>query len=118
MKDLYPELEVEDKDKEKAHSLEMAKTTRGDPHMWSIVEKAVEEGTLEALRNSDGLETISTASRPLPHSLMGNKEQRQKQKRDSKRKQRTGQPGILKDMLEHTMAGVDEGGESDGGFFE
>ena len=116
MKDLYPESEREDK--EKAHSSETAKTTRGDPHMWSIVEKAMEEGTLEALRNSDGLETISTASRPLPHSLMGNKEQRQKQKRDSKRKRKTGQSGILKDMLEHTMAGVDEGGESDGGFFE
>ena len=118
MKDLYLESEREDKDKEKANSLETAKTIRGDPHMWSIVEKAMEEGTLEALRNSDGLETISMASRPLLHSLMGNKEQRQKQKRDSKRKRKTGQPGILKDMLEHTMAGVDEGGESDGGFFE
>lgn len=86
--------------------------------MWSIVEKAMEEGTLEALRNGDGLETISMVSRPLPHSLMGNKEQRRKQKHDSKRKWKTAQPGILKDMLKHTMTGVDEGGESDGGFFE
>lgn len=116
MKDLYPESERQDK--EKAHNSETAKTIRGDPHMWSIVEKAMGEGTLEALRNSDGLETVSMASRPLLHSLMVNKEQRQKQKRDSKRKRKTGQSGILKDMLGHTMAGVDEGGESDGGFFE
>lgn len=116
MKDLYPESEREDK--EKAHSSEMAKAVRGDPHMWGIVEKAMEEGTLKALRNSDGLEPIPMASRPLLHSLMVNKEQRQKKERDSKRKQKTGQSGVLKDMLEHRMAGVDEGGESDGGFFE
>ncbi|OCL12455.1 hypothetical protein AOQ84DRAFT_285170 [Glonium stellatum] len=118
LKNLYPESDGEDKGKERLQNPETSRTTRGDPYMWSIVEKAMEEGTLDALRNSDEPVATSMASRPLPRSHTADKGQRQKQKRDPKRKQKSGQPGILKDMLDHTKASVDEGGESDGGFFE
>lgn len=73
---------------------------KGDPEMWKAVERAMKEGTLDDLRNSE----VGVSHQPTKeHSRI--KEGRHKKKQEKKT-----QSGITSTK--------DEDDESDGGFFE
>ncbi|KAF2183162.1 hypothetical protein K469DRAFT_584364 [Zopfia rhizophila CBS 207.26] len=92
------------------HREEQSQGHKGDPEVWRAVERAMEEGTLDALRNS---RVAVRAPEPKDDS-------RTKQKKSKGDKKKI-EPGIMQQMLKDTKAAaavVDEEDESDGGFFE
>ncbi|KAF2817597.1 uncharacterized protein BDZ99DRAFT_431789 [Mytilinidion resinicola] len=91
-------------------------TTKGDPAMWTAVERAMEDGTLDALRNS----------KPLERGLQATK-QRQTSKKESDLKRKHGQKEKGRDPRgtyakpgtgRTTNDVITENEDSDGGFFE
>ncbi|KAF2477012.1 uncharacterized protein BDR25DRAFT_339082 [Lindgomyces ingoldianus] len=83
---------------------------KGDVQMWKAIERAMEEGTLDVLRNSKaGLPVIEPKE-----------DNRSKQKEARKYKKKNTQAGIMQRMLEDTNVEVvdEKDDESDGGFFE
>jgi hypothetical protein len=77
-----------------------------DPEMWAAVERAMEEGTLDELRNRD--EGVASRRAKLDETT--------KQKQETKDKKRS-RP---KPTAERTRAAAakNDGDDSDGGFFE
>ncbi|KAF2275472.1 uncharacterized protein EI97DRAFT_76282 [Westerdykella ornata] len=79
-------------------------TAKGDPEMWAAVERAMEEGTLDKLRNSDD---GSAGRRPLPKT----KSHGTTKKSARENAKKTAQP-------KQPQIGEQEDDDSDGGFFE
>jgi hypothetical protein len=77
------------------------KSPKGDPTMWAAVERAMAEGTLDALRNSDD----GSAARKIKVTQDSKDKAKEKKKAQSKQK------------IQNTTPHEDEE-ESDGGFFE
>jgi hypothetical protein len=88
-------------------------STKGDPAMWKAVERAMEEGTLDALRKSKPSERQpQTTKQPQ----VAKKENSQKQKHVQKEKGLDQQGTYVK--RGNTTVGASENEDSDGGFFE
>jgi hypothetical protein len=87
-----------------------AKKTRGDPEMWKTVERAMEEGTLEDLRNSS-VGTVKAKPKILPA--------RERRKPNVERKKQA-LPDVAQNRREKRRAAQtqEDDQESDGGFFE
>ncbi|KAF2649354.1 hypothetical protein K491DRAFT_577001, partial [Lophiostoma macrostomum CBS 122681] len=94
----------------KSDDASSAKHRRGDVEMWNDVERAMEEGTLEELRNSS-VGVPKPALKALPT--------RERQKPKSERKQKP-QPNVAQNRREKRRAAQtqQDDEDSDGGFFE
>jgi hypothetical protein len=87
-----------------------AKKTRGVPEMWKTVERAMEEGTLEDLRNSS-VGTVKAKPKILPA--------RERRKPNVERKKQA-LPDVAQNRREKRRAAQtqEDDQDSDGGFFE
>ncbi|KAF2502571.1 hypothetical protein BU16DRAFT_554625 [Lophium mytilinum] len=93
-----------------------APSTKGDPTMWKAVERAMEEGTLDALRNSKPLERVSQATKQLQ---IAKKESDPRRKHSQKEKGRDPRGTYTKPGTGRTTDDlISENEDSDGGFFE
>ncbi|KAF2744869.1 hypothetical protein M011DRAFT_528174 [Sporormia fimetaria CBS 119925] len=82
---------------------------KGDPEMWAAVERAMAEGTLDHLRNSDDADRRQKAKGKIQET----EQRKAKKTKDSLQKKRVqSQPKPAKSAEEH------EEDDSDGGFFE
>ena len=82
---------------------------KGDVEMWHMVEQAMEEGTLDALRNRK-----EHVVRP------GSKANTQLKEQKKKKSKTKPHPGIMQQMLKdgRSAANQEDEDDSDGGFFE
>jgi hypothetical protein len=85
---------------------------RGDPVVWKEVQKAMQDGTLDELRNSDPLGTIhKTREREREHERKNTKKKYKEGRSESHTMRRP--QDISKTASDHH-----EEDDSDGGFFE
>lgn len=99
------ELEENTEEPETGVQKKLAKA-KGDPEMWAAVERAMEEGTLDVLRNSE-------ESAPVVRRTRDEDVKKDKKKDKKKFKAKEPAPGDLPPVRRYA-----DGEESDGGFFE
>lgn len=108
------------KGKKDADGNEIEVEKQGDPDMWLVVEKCMEEGKLDALRNGKLLK--SAPARLDNDDSIGQKASNaraKKEKKDKKDKDRKAAQKPAKKADENqVMGGQEEDEDSEGGFFE
>jgi hypothetical protein len=108
---LYPRTKQEKKGSDEDTEMQDAEgsktqAAKGDPEMWAAVERAMEEGTLDALRNSD--ENVSSWREKIKTTVLAKGKTKDKKKADAKK---------ASDLTKAQQT-QEDGNESDGGFFE
>ncbi|ORY12534.1 hypothetical protein BCR34DRAFT_673360 [Clohesyomyces aquaticus] len=92
---------------------------KGDPEMWRTVEQAMQEGTLDALRNSKAGLPVFQPKEDYQSKQRREKKDKQRVK-DARKKKMESLEGAPQHKLHETRTGAtnEDGDESDGGFFE
>jgi hypothetical protein len=103
--------ETDDSDEAKNKSDDLIDGPKGDVMVWKMVEKAMEEGTLETLRNSKSREEIPGAAPKKGKTTKATKDKVQK---------KPVVPAVIPSNRREARAAAREAEEedSDGGFFE
>jgi hypothetical protein len=85
--------------------------TKGNPEMWKAVERAMKEGTLDALRNRASTATTSRV-----------KDDERPERKIRNKPKKVSNSGVMAQMAKETKAAFrnaeEDENESDGGFFE
>jgi hypothetical protein len=104
------------KGKKDAEGNEIEVEKQGDPDMWLVVEKCMEEGKLDALRNGKLLK--SAPAQLNNDDSIGQKASNARAKKEKKDKKVKDKKAAKKADEDQVMGGQNEDEDSEGGFFE